>query len=97
MSKFQLLRNVGIKALFLIFVFNGFNSVSAQEKETKIKLSSEAKQTREQSMRMLDEMAKILQEYYYDPKFRGIDLKSRIEAAKARVKTLEYNWQMYRV
>ena len=26
-----------------------------------------------------------------------IDLKARIEAAKERVKTLEYNWQMYRV
>ena len=97
MSKFQLLRGVGIKTLFLIFVFSGFTSVPAQEKETKIKLTSEAKLARGQSLSMLDEMAEILQEHYYDKKFRGIDLKSRIEAAKARVKTLEYNWQMHRV
>jgi hypothetical protein len=42
-------------------------------------------------------MGEILREYYYDPAFRGIDLKARIETAKARVKTLQYNWQMYRV
>ncbi|HVE56314.1 MAG TPA: S41 family peptidase [Pyrinomonadaceae bacterium] len=42
-------------------------------------------------------MEKILKEYYYDPKFHDVDLKSRIETAKARVKTLQYNWQMYRV
>lgn len=52
---------------------------------------------RDYSLRMLDEMGEILREHYYDPTFRGIDLKARIETAKARVKTLEYNWQMYRV
>ncbi len=61
------------------------------------KLTSEAKQAREYSIRMLDEIEEILNENYYDPKMRGIDLKTKIEAAKARVKTLQYNWQMYRV
>lgn len=70
---------------------------SAQEKEAKIKLTTEAKIARDHSVKMLDEMEQILREYYYDPKFGGIDLKARIEAAKARVKTLEFNWQMYRV
>ena len=46
---------------------------------------------------MLDEMRGILNEHYYDPKFHGMDLKARIQAAKARVKTLQYDWQMYRV
>jgi C-terminal processing protease CtpA/Prc len=97
MNKLQTLRAISINALFLIFVFAFCDSVPAQDKEQKVKLSSEAKQAREHSLRMLDEMGEILKEYYYDPKFRGIELKPRIEAAKARVKTLEYNWQMYRV
>lgn len=46
---------------------------------------------------MLDEMKQILNENYFDPKFHGIDLAARIETAKTRVKTLEFNWQMYRV
>ncbi|MEP6945631.1 MAG: S41 family peptidase [Acidobacteriota bacterium] len=46
---------------------------------------------------MLDEMKDILNEFYYDPKMHGIDLQKRLETAKARVKTLQYNWQMYRV
>jgi carboxyl-terminal processing protease len=71
--------------------------ISAQDKKDKPKLASEAKQAREYSLAMLDEMKDILNEYYYDPKLHGIDLKARIEAAKARVKTMEFNWQMYRV
>jgi C-terminal processing protease CtpA/Prc len=69
----------------------------AQDNGQKVKLNGESKQAREQSLRMLDEMKAILKEQYYDPKFRGIDLDARIETAKARVKTLEYNWQMFRV
>lgn len=68
-----------------------------QTADAKPKLTSEAKEAREYSLRMLDEMKEILDEYYFDPKLRGIDLKARIEAAKTRVKSLEYNWQMYRV
>lgn len=97
MNKLQILRVISINALFLIFVFIFCGSISAQDKEQKIKLSFEAKQAREHSLKILDEMEGILKEYYYDSKFRGIELESRIEAAKARVKTLEYNWQMYRV
>ena len=67
------------------------------QSDQKPKLSSDAKKAREYSLGMLDEMSEILNEYYYDPKMKGIELKPRIEAAKARVKTLEYNWQMYRV
>jgi len=69
----------------------------AQEKDPKPKLNSDSKQAREYSLEILDEMKEILEEHYYDPKFRGIDLDARIKAAKDRVKTLQYNWQMYRV
>lgn len=80
-----------------LFLLGSFSALNAQENEKKQKLTSEAKQAREDSLQILSEMEEIVQEYYYDPKFRGIDLKARIETAKARVKTLEYNWQMYRV
>ncbi len=71
--------------------------VFAQQAEQKLKLSSESKQARDYSLRMLDEMKEILDTNYFDSKFHGMDLKARIETAKTRVKTLEYNWQMYRV
>ncbi len=84
-----------ILAAFLI-LFATFG-VAAQEAENKPKLSSESKKSRDYALSMLDEMKEILKKYYYDQKFRGIDLNARIDAAKARVKTLEFNWQMYRV
>lgn len=95
MHKIQHLRTILISSLFSFLFFGANSVVSAQE--TKVKLTSEAKKARDQSLKMLDEMEEILKEYYYDPKFSGIDLKSRIETAKARVKTLEHNWQMHRV
>jgi C-terminal peptidase prc len=69
----------------------------AQDPETKVKLTAEEKIARDQTLAMLDEMEGILKEDYYDPKYHGIDLKGRIETAKTRVRTLQYNWQMYRV
>ena len=71
-------------------------SLNAQD-QSKPKLNAESKQAREWSLSMLDETEKILKEYYYDPTFHGIDLKARVAAAKERIKTLQYNWQMYRV
>ncbi len=81
--------------IFIIFL-HPLTALS-QEADKKPKLAPEAKQAREQTLKMLDEMEDILKEHYYDPTFHGIDLKNRIEAAKGRIKTLEYNFQMYRV
>lgn len=97
MNKFQSAGLFCVNSLLLIFVFGILFNVSAQDKEAKVKLTSDAKQAREYSLNILGEMEDILKGYYYDPKFHEIDLKSRIETAKARVKTLQYNWQMYRV
>ena len=88
---------LSLTILTLLTVNSAHLKVFAQESGEKVKLSSEAKKAREDSLKMLDEMSDILKEYYYDPKFHGIDLKTRIETAKTRVKTLQYNWQMYRV
>lgn len=82
-------------SMLLILLFGTGLTFKAQDK--KPQLSMQAQQARDYSLQYLDSMEKIIRERYYDPKFRGIDLKARIEAAKARIKTLEYNWQMYRV
>jgi carboxyl-terminal processing protease len=79
----------------LVFTMASSLSIAAQEKNPK--LASEAKLARQHSLSMLDEMMEILDEHYYDRTFRGIDVKARIEQAKARVRTLQYNWQMFRV
>jgi len=59
--------------------------------------TKEAKQSREMGLAMLGEMKEILEEHYYDRKFGGVDLKARFQAAKDRIKTLNYNWQIFRV
>lgn len=97
MKLFENVRPFGLAFVFTFIILGGCFSLQAQENEPKVKLNSEAKQAREYSLRMLDEMGEILNEYYYDSKFHGIDLKTRLETAKTRVKTLQYNWQMYRV
>jgi C-terminal processing protease CtpA/Prc len=71
--------------------------VFGQDEPTKPKLNSDSKQARYYALSILDEIKDILKEYYFDENYRGMDLKARVDAAKARVKTLEYNWQMYRV
>lgn len=92
------LKKVTLSLIFLSSLFLGTSLVVRSQAEgDKVKLSREGKQARDYSLGILDEMEEILKEHYYDPTFRGIDLKARIETAKARVKTLEYNWQMYRV
>jgi len=87
---------------FLVFTLTLFSSLigpfdAYTQESAKPKLNSESKLAREQALGMLDEVKEILAEYYYDPKFRGIDLNERINTAKTRVKTLQYNWQMFRV
>ena len=72
-------------------------SVFAQSAEPTRKANSETKLYRAQALSMLDEMKATLKEHYYDPNYHGIDLEARFAAAKARVKTLDFNWQMYRV
>ena len=95
--KNDLIRRVAGFSILLFVSLTTFSVICGQEKDPKPKLTGDAKRAREYALGMLDEMESILKEHYYDPKFKGIDLKARIEAAKARVKTLQYNWQMYRV
>ncbi len=42
-------------------------------------------------------MKSALKLVYFDNKYRGMDLDARFDAARDRIRTLEYDWQMYRV
>ncbi len=79
----------------LIHLTHAFSFAQNDGKNTQ--LSDEARRTRDVSLAALDEMKAILEEFYYDPKYHNIELKARINTAKERIKTLQYNWQMYRV
>lgn len=92
----EFLHKVSGGMIVLLLVISSTHFVRAQD-DKKPKLSGQSKMAREQSIRMLDNMQEILEEYYYDPKYRGMDLEKRVAAAKERVKTMEYNWQMFRV
>ena len=94
-----------LRLLLLIFLFllpANYQHVQAQSlatetKSTETKSPKGTKRNREIALRILSEMKGALKENYYDPKYHGIDLDARFKAAEARIKTLDYNWQMFRV
>ncbi|HEV7857771.1 MAG TPA: S41 family peptidase [Pyrinomonadaceae bacterium] len=86
-----------LRLIFSLLLFVNLQPTQAQTPATATLNTNEAKSNREMGLAMLDEMKKVLEEYYYDAKYHGIDLKARFEAAKNRIKTLNYNWQVYRV
>src|SRR5687768_6091672 len=93
----NLFNSAAFVVAFLLVIGTTSFEIAGQNTDQKPKLSAESQRSRDYALGMLDEMRDALKEHYYDQKFGGMDLKARIETAKARVKTLEYNWQMYRV
>lgn len=69
----------------------------AQAPAPESKSPKDAKRHREIGLKLLSEMKGALKQYYYDPKFRGIDINAKFKAAEERIKTLDYNWQVFRV
>jgi C-terminal processing protease CtpA/Prc len=91
---------IGLQFLCVIISFllpTNFHPAQAQTPASETLNTKEAKRYREMGLAMLDEMKKVLEEVYYDPKYHGIDLKARIQAAKDRVRASNYGWQVYRV
>lgn len=62
-----------------------------------IQSRNSAKTNRERGIRMVKDIRKVIEEHYFDPNFRGIDLKARFKAAEEEIKTLETNSQIFRV
>ncbi|MGB2751518.1 MAG: S41 family peptidase [Pyrinomonadaceae bacterium] len=56
---------------------------------------NDASLNRTRGKNMLDDIKKTLKEYYFDEKFKGIDLETRIKTAKERVDKLDMNWQIF--
>ncbi len=85
--------------VLLIFVssLSVYKQPSYAQMEGEVLNTGAAKHNREMGLAMLGEMKEVLEEYYYDPKYHGIDLKNKLKAAESRIKTLNYNWQVYRV
>ena len=71
--------------------------VCAQAPVPQTQKPKEGGRYREIGLKMLGDMKSALKEKYYDPKYHGIDLDGRFKAAEERIKTLSYNWQVFRV
>ncbi len=56
-----------------------------------------AKANRDRGIRMVKDIRKVIEENYFDPNFRGIDIKAKFKAAEEEIKTLETNSQIFRV
>jgi len=93
----RLLIKLTFTVVCLTFIHALDNVSLAQSGDKAIQLTDEARRTRDVSLAVLDEMKEIIEEHYYDTKYHNIDLKARIAIAKERIRTLQYNWQMYRV
>jgi carboxyl-terminal processing protease len=56
-----------------------------------------AKLNRERGLNMLDEIKNLIKQRYYDKNYRGIDIDERFKIAKEKIRTLDTNWQIFRV
>lgn len=52
---------------------------------------------RERGLQILEIVKGAVQEHYYDPNFRGMDLKERFEVAKARIKKAASNGEIFSI
>ncbi|MGB9180014.1 MAG: S41 family peptidase [Pyrinomonadaceae bacterium] len=82
---------------FAILALTDHQIVYSQDQSKEQENPKHAKSNREMGLRLLDEMKTALKDNYFDPNFHGINLEARFKAAKERIKTLNYNWQVYRV
>ena len=86
-----------ISFLLLFSIFFVFESISSGQITTVAETSSSANATlnRTRGKNMLDDIKKVLKEYYFDVKYRGIDLDEKIKTAKQRVGSMDTNMQIF--
>jgi C-terminal processing protease CtpA/Prc len=87
----------GLCLMSALFIPAHYQTARAQSPAKEPSTPKDAKRNREMGLKLLGEMKEGLKEFYYDPKYRGIDLEARFKAAEERIKTLDYNWQVLRV
>jgi carboxyl-terminal processing protease len=66
--------------------------LGAQEKPKPL-----AGKDRERGLQILEIVREGIREHYYDPNFRGMDLKARFEVAKARIKKAASNGEIFSI
>lgn len=84
-----------LTSIFLIGLISqtGFSQVIVTNQAS----PTNAKINRQRGLNMLDEIKDIIKQHYYDKNYKGIDLDERFKLAKEKVKTLDQNWQIFRV
>lgn len=70
--------------------------ILSQIRIDEVSTPSSAKLNRTRGLNMLKQIKEVIEERYYDKKFRGIDIDARFKTAEERIKALETNWQIFR-
>ena len=87
-----------LPAAIVIFSFVAFfRPVSAQLRIEEVEGRSAPSLNRSRGIKMLKEMKEVLETYYYDKNYKGIDLDLKFKEAIEKVKTLETNGHIFRV
>lgn len=87
-------------ALFSLLVFSSFiifsPRICAQGSSAKFDKKPNPGANRKRGLVTLDLIHQVLKEYYYDPKYHGIDLDVRFKAAADEIRTEDRAWQINR-
>lgn len=72
-------------------------SISAQIRVDEVASPASISINRSRGLNMLDDIKDLIKERYYDKNYRGIDIDARFKVAKEKIKTLDYNAQIFHV
>lgn len=81
--------------LAFVFVFSNF--AFAQIRIDEVVGKSDPRINRSRGIGMLKEVKKVLETFYYDKNFKGIDIDAKFEEAESKIKKLETNAHIFRV
>lgn len=84
-----------VVSLFFVCLVAG--SISAQVAIVTQESREDPELNRSRGIRMLKQIKSAIKDQYYDRKYHGIDLNAKFDAAEERIRTLEKNWQIFRV
>ena len=71
--------------------------VTGQLRIDEVEGKSDPSLNRSRGIKMLKEMKEVLETYYYDKNYKGIDIDARFKEATEKIKTLETNAHIFRV
>ena len=84
---------IAVFSLLLLLVSVNGQVIKIEEVESK----SRPDVNRSRGIKMLHEIKDVLENYYFDKKYRGIDINARFKEAAEKIKTLETNAHIFRV